>query len=130
MALGNLSPVFDLTRRFWKCWLIERTIHRSGGSEVNERFTFSDDIPSGDLEEQKQWYLDCMHGMEENTIEYSQWTDESARKFELQNEYFDAVQYQRDNVLESCTRLGIPYEGTQTVYRMPGMATSQVLKIW
>ena len=71
-----------------------------------------------------------MNNMEANTIEYSQWTDESARKFELQNDYFDAVQYQRENVQESCIRLGIPYDGAQTIYRMARMATNQTFKIW
>ena len=50
MALENSSPVFNLAQRFWKCWLIERTIQRLGNLEVNERFSYSDDIPAGGLE--------------------------------------------------------------------------------
>ena len=78
---------------------------KSGGAELNIEFAFK--------------IIQC---------EVISLTKEYAARFARTQSFLDSVAYQRDNVEEACFALKIYWQGPATVFKMPDMAISQVLR--
>lgn len=131
MAMENASITFNIRERFWKAWLIDTVIQQ--GSDVQALKTTVEMAKLIHLiseEDQKAWFAKTTEDLEQDLIQYQPWDAAAAADFDVQQAYFDSKDYQQEDLTEACLMLDIPYNRDDTVFCMPGMALSQLLKFW
>lgn len=83
-----------------------------------------------DEAEAKIYHANLTQEWEENAIKYTEPSKDPSSQYESNEQYLSALEYQRDNIQESCVALGIKYSGPDTINRIKGMPLSQKLMIW
>ena len=81
-------------------------------------------------EESKEWSALVNEEFETDTIEYQEWTAETAEDYDESQRRLDNPSYQRQDLEQSCRELEIPWDESDTVFRMPGMSLSQQMQFW
>ncbi len=79
---------------------------------------------------QKDWFNRTIHDIDEDSIQYTPWDPAASADFDERQAYFDSGIYQRESLEDSCRTLFIPWNGEDTIFRMPGMSLSQSLSFW
>ena len=121
------SKTIDLKHRFWQAWLI------TGVGDDVEKLTQELDVLSlNDTADAVSviWMRYVANELNEDSIQYEAFDEQAINKFHIQQAWFDNIDYQREDLEESCELLGIPWSGSDTVYRMQGMAISVQFHFW
>ena len=131
MREENDCPTPNLQYRFWQCWLIDSLIEaRNDVGAMRQAINYVSNLDRVANAESQDWMKEMVHRISEDSIIFQPHTEESAKAFDIQQEYFDNVEYQREDLAGACAVLGIVWKNEDTVYRMPGMALSQTLQYW
>lgn len=131
MQLECTSDTFNIEDRFWKAWLISQW---TSATHTPETFTLNIDMAANidrvAQNETRQWLKQQEREVNLESIPYETYDEDEAEKFERSTLRFNNTKFQRENVEESCRRLGIPWKGSATIMRPPGMAISLTHKFW
>ena len=70
-------------------------------------------------EDQKAWFDTTTLDLEQDLFQYQPWDAAAAAQFDEQSAYFDSEAYQREDLETSCRLLDIPWDGDDTIFRLP-----------
>lgn len=126
------APKFDLKYDFFKCQAISvATNLQLSNQKVREAIEIPEKrlLQTADAET-LGWYRHAGLEVTTDQIEYSPFDNDAEVEFDKQQQWFNNIEYQREDLKGACKELGIPGLGKDTRFRMPGMALSQEFEFW
>ena len=128
MIFESTTPGIDLSERKWR-FLMMREVVKVGDEQaqseqrVAQRYEDPLIINAMSIE----WDTQQQEALKAEKIDFQEFTQYSADKFDRQQKFFDNVKYQREDHLESCSLLKIDNPDRP---RIPGMLRSSILQFW
>ena len=107
-------------------------------THINDRVTYlqkikfvSDSVQMTKINA-KNWLVENVRRIDQNTIHYEIFDDEAKINFDIWKKYFDNVSYQRNNLEESCVNIDIQWNESieNTRFRIDEMLYEEVLHYW
>ncbi|KAG8528913.1 uncharacterized protein KY384_006602 [Bacidia gigantensis] len=131
MVLENESDQMDLSQRFWQCVAIDQILSKyirsRGMNPLPDRTGM---IAQYANTADAAWLQETLSKLDADHLEFKPWTAATAAEYDRQQLWFDALEYQREDLAASCQMLGIPFSNKESLLRMPGMPISEKLEFW
>ena len=131
MCVENNGEPLDITRRFWKAWIISEVIDTHDDlARLRSRSEYATNLNRLAVEEQSRFHQEITEDLEEDLIIMPDFSEPVRLLHDQQQAWMDNILFQREDLEAACELLDIPWNGDNTVFRTNDMSLSTKMEFW
>ena len=132
MIQKNISSIFDIEHRFWKCWLIDAMMKTKENIKMLHNMIDVVFNTKKMIKLNFQIWINIVSqfSIEKDVIVYATFDEKIEKNFDAIERYLDNFKYQSQNHIESCVTIEIKWQKKTIKYRIFDMSYNQELYFW
>ena len=131
LAEESISSTFNVKERFWVIWLIDQAINYTGDIDALKiKVNWASDLDAAAHRDALDWMRTTQKAMTENTLTFEKFDAVASENFDDMESFFNNLDYQRNDLQIASESIGIVWQGSDTIFRVPGMSVAEELSYW